>query len=187
MPVRLRLRRLGRKGVPYYHIVAADARAPRDGKFIEKVGSYDPTQNPAAITLDDEKALKWLKNGAQPTDTVRAIFRYKGINLRHALYKQGKDPETIAEIYGKWKAEKEAAIKGKKEDLEAAKAADRAQRLEAERKVKEARAAAIAARNAPPVEETPEEEAATEEVTEATAAENPVAADAAETKPEAEA
>lgn len=160
MPVRLRLRRLGRKGRPYYHIVAADSRSPRDGKYIEQVGSYDPTRDPAAINVDHDKAIKWLKNGAQPTPTVKSILRYTGVNLKYVLHKQGKDQETIDSIFNRWMEEKENAVQGKVEKLAADKAADAAKRLEAERKIKEDRAAAIAAKNAPPVEET--EEAAEE-------------------------
>ena len=95
MAVKLRLRRLGRKGIAYYHVVAADARSPRDGKFIEQLGVYDPTRNPAVVEVDEAKAIQWLKNGAQPTNTVRAILKYSGITLKYALMKQGKDQETI--------------------------------------------------------------------------------------------
>ena len=93
MPVKLRLRRQGSKGRPFYHIVAADARAPRDGKFLEKLGTYNPVSDPAEINLDGDRALYWLKNGAQPTDTVKAILRYTGVNLKYALHKQGKSEE----------------------------------------------------------------------------------------------
>ena len=91
MPVKLRLRRQGRKGRPYYHIVAADSRSSRDGKFLERVGSYNPVADPAEINVDHELALKWLQNGAQPTDTVRAILRYTGVNLKfHGCSLQGR-------------------------------------------------------------------------------------------------
>ena len=86
MPAKLRLQRHGKKGIPFYHIVVADSRAPRDGKFIERIGSYNPNTNPATIDINLEKAVKWLQNGAQPTDTVRAILSYKG-----ALYKRHLD------------------------------------------------------------------------------------------------
>lgn len=79
MAVKLRLKRMGAKQKPYYRIVAADARSPRDGRFIETVGTYDPVSNPAVVTVDKEKALKWLTNGAEPTDTVRNILKNEGI------------------------------------------------------------------------------------------------------------
>ena len=184
MPVKLRLRRLGRKGRPFYHIVAADSRSPRDGKFIEQVGSYDPTRDPAAINVDHNLALKWLKNGAQPTPTVKSILRYSGVNLKYVLHKQGKDQETIDSIYDKWMADKEASVQSKVERIAADKASESAKRLEAERKIKEERAAAIAAKNAPPVEEVEEAEAPAEEApaaeAEAPAAEAEAEAPAAE-------
>ena len=114
MSVRLRLRRQGRKGHPFYHIVAADARVARDGKFLEKVGSYNPTANPAVIEVDHDKAIKWLQNGAQPTNTVKAILRYTGVNLKYALIKQGKSQEDIDRIFTRWMNEKLAKIDAKK-------------------------------------------------------------------------
>lgn len=83
MAVRIRLQRHGKKNQPFYHIVIADARAARDGRFIEKIGTYNPMTNPATIVVDADKAVKWMDNGAQPTDTVRAIFSYKGIMLKN--------------------------------------------------------------------------------------------------------
>src|SRR5690606_10828947 len=85
MAVRLRLQRHGKKGKPFYHVVAADQRAPRDGKFIEKIGTYDPTSIPASINLDVENAVKWLQDGAEATNTVRAILRYKGATYKNHL------------------------------------------------------------------------------------------------------
>ena len=85
MPVKIRLARRGKKGYPFYHIVVADSRAPRDGKFIENIGSYNPNTNPATINLDFEKALDWLQKGAQPTDTCRAILSYKGVLMKKHL------------------------------------------------------------------------------------------------------
>jgi len=159
MPVRLRLARHGRKGQPFYYIVAADSRAPRDGKYLQKIGTYNPMPDPAVIKVDHDAAIKWLKNGAQPSDTVRSILRYTGINLKFALIKQGKDPEQVEAIYSRWLAEKEAKISGKKERISAEAAKRAADALAQEAKLKEEKAAAIAAKNAPPVEETPEEEA----------------------------
>ena len=87
MPVKIRLARHGKKGYAFYHIVVADSRAPRDGKFIEKIGTYNPNTNPASIELNFDKALAWLNNGAQPTDTARAILSYKGVLMKkHLLY-----------------------------------------------------------------------------------------------------
>jgi small subunit ribosomal protein S16 len=162
MSVRLRLRRQGRKGHPYYHIVAADARVSRDGKFLEKVGSYNPTANPAVIEVDHDKAIKWLKNGAQPTNTVRAILRYTGVNLKYALIKQGKSQEDIDRIFNRWMTEKLAKIEAKKDRIstEKARALNKAMAHEAE--VKAAREAAIAAKNTPPPAEEPAAEASAE-------------------------
>ena len=181
MPVRLRLSRHGRKGRPFYYIVAADSRSPRDGRYLEKIGTYNPIPDPATIEVDHDAALKWLLNGAQPSDTVRSILRYSGVNLKFALMKQGKSEEEVESIYKRWVNEKEAKISGKKTRLaqEAAKKAEEAKAAEA--KVREAKAAAIAAKNTPPQEEAPAEEESAEaeapaeepaaEATEETAAE----------------
>jgi small subunit ribosomal protein S16 len=116
MPVKIRLQRQGTKKRPFYFIVIADARAPRDGKFIQKLGTYNPLTNPATIILDREKALAWLNKGAQPTDTVRKILSYKGVlYLKHLLrgVKLGLfNDEAAMEKFQKWYAEHEAnAIK----------------------------------------------------------------------------
>ena len=92
MPVKIRLQRFGKKANPYYHIVVADGRAPRDGKFIEQIGSYNPKTNPASIELNVDKALDWLNKGAQPTDTTRAILSYRGV-----LYRQHLDNTIITD------------------------------------------------------------------------------------------
>src|SRR5690625_106642 len=100
MSVRLRLQRRGRRRKPFYHIVAADQRAPRDGKFIEKIGTYNPMTSPATIELDSEKALDWLDKGAQPTDTVRAILRFKGVLYRRHLLRgvqKGAHSQEVAD------------------------------------------------------------------------------------------
>lgn len=166
MPVKIRLRRQGRKGRPFYHIVAADARSPRDGKFIERLGSYDPTTIPASIDIDHGLALKWLANGAQPTDTVRAILRYTGVNLKFALTKQGKDQETIDKIFNAWWAEKQNKIGAYKSSIESKKRDDDKDRAKKEADVRAKIANRIAAKSNPPVEESAEEqteEAASEE------------------------
>ena len=113
MPVKLRLRRQGRKKAAHYSIVAADSRAPRDGRFIEKIGFYNPIKDPAHVYIDHELALKWLKVGAQPTHTVRSLLRHAGVTLKFALIKQGKSDEEMERIFGKWWDEKKAKKKKK--------------------------------------------------------------------------
>ncbi len=93
MAVKLRLKRMGAKKKPFYRVVAADSRSPRDGKFIETVGTYNPLTTPAEIKIDEEKAMKWLENGAIPTDTVRALFKKAGINEKFHNAKQVKKAE----------------------------------------------------------------------------------------------
>ena len=107
MPVKLRLRRQGRSKAVHYSVVAADARSPRDGRYIEKIGYFDPLREPAHLHLDDEAAIKWLNNGAQPTHTVRQILRHAGVTLKHALIKQGKSEEQVQEIFDRWYQEKQ--------------------------------------------------------------------------------
>lgn len=102
MPVKLRLRRQGRKNAAHYAIVAADSRYPRDGRFIEKIGAYDPIKQPAQLYINEEAAIKWLTNGAQPTLTVRNLLRHAGITLKYALIKQGKQQEEMARVFNKW-------------------------------------------------------------------------------------
>jgi small subunit ribosomal protein S16 len=147
MPVKLRLARHGRKKFAFYHIVAADGRAPRDGKFIEKLGIYNPNTDPATIELDFEKSLNWLEKGAQPTETVRAILSYKGVLMKRHLMtgvRKGAFSEAEAEIrFASWLKEKEGKIQAKKDGLVVAKEEDIKQRLEAESKISEARAAEI--------------------------------------------
>jgi small subunit ribosomal protein S16 len=174
MPVKLRLRRQGRKGIPYFHIVASDSRSPRDGKFLEQVGVYDPSRIPAHIVVDHAKALKWLNDGAQPTDTVRAIFRYAGVNLKFALAKQGKSPEVIDTIFNKWWEERMARVNAKISTVTESKSAVAKAAFEHETKIRLEKAAKIAARNnaaieaaaaaaAPPAPEVKEEAPAAEE------------------------
>lgn len=114
MPVRIRLQRRGRKKQPFYHIIVADVRAPRDGRFIEQIGMYNPMTKPATIELDREKALDWLMKGAQPTDTARAILRFKGVlyrkHLLRGVHKGALTQELADEKYNAWIEEKEAKI-----------------------------------------------------------------------------
>jgi len=111
MAVKIRLRRGGRKASPFYSIVVCDSRTARDGKFIEKLGFYNPTTIPAQIHLNAEAAIKWLENGAQPTNTTRNILRNAGVTLRHALRKQGKSDETAQAIFDKWYTAKMSSSK----------------------------------------------------------------------------
>ena len=114
MSVRIRLQRHGRKQSPLYHIVIADARSPRDGSFIERIGTYNPMTRPASIDIDRMKAYEWLKDGAQPTDTVRAILRFKGVlyykHLQRGVGKGAMTPEDAEIKYRAWVDEKEARI-----------------------------------------------------------------------------
>lgn len=148
MPAKIRLQRHGKKGSPFYHIVIADGRAPRDGRFIEKIGTYNPITNPAEINIDLDKALTWLKNGAQPSETVRAILSYKGVLYKSHLLKgveKGALTEEQAEAkFQVWLQEKEAKIEAKKKGLTDAERLERKKAFEAEAKVKEDKAAEVA-------------------------------------------
>ena len=171
MSVKIRLQRHGKKGKPYYWIVAADARAKRDGKFLEKIGSYNPNTNPATINLNVDDAVKWLQNGAQPTDTARAILSYKGAMLKNHLaggVKKGALTEEQAEEkFNAWLDEKASKIQAKADGLSEAKAKAKAEALAAEKAVNEARIAA-----ALPVEEEVAEEAEAQVEGEETVASN---------------
>ncbi len=120
MAVKIRLARRGRRKQPYYHIVVADARAPRDGKFIEQIGSYNPMTKPATIELDRDKALRWLDNGAQPTETVDSILRFKGVKYRRHLLRGVKkgafDMETADRMWKEFIDAKEAKIAARFEE-----------------------------------------------------------------------
>ena len=171
MPVKIRLQRHGKKGKPFYWIVAADSRAKRDGKYLEKIGTYNPNTNPATINLDVDSSVKWLQNGAQPTDTARAILSYKGALLKNHLVggvrKGALTEEQAEEKFNAWIAEKEGKVDAKKDDLAKAKEDAKAKVLEAEKAVNEARIAAnapVVEEEAPAEEVTEEVEAATEEV-----------------------
>lgn len=171
MPVKIRLARHGRKRAAFYHIVVADSRAPRDGRYIERIGSLNPITNPATIELDVEKALEWLSNGAQPTDTVRNVLSQSGVLMKKHLLegvKKGAFDQAEAERrFQAWKQEKEAKNQAKAEKLASETKAEKAERLKAEAKVKEARAAAIAKKNSELAKEAEaavaEEEVAPEE------------------------
>ncbi|MDR1681710.1 MAG: 30S ribosomal protein S16 [Prevotellaceae bacterium] len=148
MSVKIRLARHGKKNYAYFHIVVADVRAPRDGRFIERIGSYNPNTNPALIELDAEKALAWLHKGALPTETCRRILSYKGVLLKKHLFEGVKKGAlTEDDANRKWEAwlqEKEAQVQTKKSDLAQAGREANKVRLEAETKTKEAKAAVVA-------------------------------------------
>ncbi|MBR6049199.1 MAG: 30S ribosomal protein S16 [Bacteroidales bacterium] len=150
MPARMRLQRHGKKNQPFYHIVVADGRAPRDGKFIEKLGTYNPLTNPATIELNFDRAVEWVKNGAQPSDTVRRILSYKGVLLRRHLQigvEKGAISQEQADVkFNEWLQAKEAKIAAAKSEVENNARNSRKARLEAEKKANETKAAAVAAK-----------------------------------------
>ena len=173
MPVKIRLTRHGKKHNAYYHIVVADGRAPRDGKYIEIIGSYDPNTNPATINIDNDKALQWLQNGAQPTDTCRAILSYKGVlfknHLQKGVTKGVVTQDAVDSKYSEWLEKKNDKIAEKKNRVKGSSVKVVEERLEAEKKKREAIAEAVRKKNTPPpVEEAPAAEAP---ATEAPAAE----------------
>lgn len=152
MPVKIRLARHGKKGYPFYYIVAADSRAPRDGRFIEKLGTYNPNTNPATIDLNFEKSLKWLDNGAQPTTTCKNILSDKGVMMKKHLLggvaKGAFSIEVAEERFAKWLSEKDNKTSVEKTQLiENARSAKK-EALAQEIKVKEARLEALAAKKA---------------------------------------
>ena len=148
MATKIRLARHGRKGRPFYHVVVADSRAPRDGKFIEKIGTYNPNTNPATIDLKFDRALYWLMTGAQPTETAERILSYKGVLLKKHLLegvKKGAFDEAAAETkFNAWMKEKEAKVQAKIQKLAQAGDAAAKVRLEAEAKVRAAKEEVIA-------------------------------------------
>jgi small subunit ribosomal protein S16 len=150
MSVKMRLARHGRKRYAFYHIVVANSRAPRDGRYIERIGSYNPNTNPATIDLDFDKAYDWLEKGAQPTDTVRAILSYKGVLYKKHLaggVKKGAVTEEEAERkLDAWMTEKDAKIQAKRNSLSSISDKLRREMLAAEAKVNEERAAELAAK-----------------------------------------
>ena len=152
MATRIRLQRRGKKNQPFYHLVIADGRAPRDGRFIEDLGTYNPLTNPATLNINFDRALYWLENGATPSDTARAILKREGVYLMKHLrggIAKGAISEAQAESkFNQWKEEKASKLNNvDRQDAEAARNL-RKERLAAETKVKEAMSAKIAARNA---------------------------------------
>lgn len=193
MPVKIRLQRHGKKGYPFFHIVIADGRAPRDGKFIEKLGSYNPNTNPATIEINFESTLKWLKNGASPTETAKAILSYKGVmmklHLDKGVLKGALTEEQANAKFDQWLQEKQSKIEAKKSSLISAKEQNYSDKMKAETEKNKARAAALAIKNTP-VADVVEEEAPVEAETapeEAPVAESaPVVETAPEVEPVAE-
>ena len=152
MAVKLRLKRTGRRNQPAYKVVAADSRSPRDRRFIEIVGTYNPRVNPAEIKLNEEKAFKWLRRGALPTDTVRSILRKSGLWYKWYLKKKGLEESVVAQKISEWQASQEAKL---------ARDAARKERRKASRKARKAAEAKPAAEGGQPAAApTPEQPAA---------------------------
>ncbi|MGC4040570.1 MAG: 30S ribosomal protein S16 [Flavobacterium sp.] len=192
MSVKIRLQRHGKKGKPFYWIVAADARSKRDGRYLEKLGTYNPNTNPATIDLNLDQAVTWLHNGAQPTDTARAILSYKGALMKHHLdggVRKGALTQEQADAkLAKWLEEKAGKVTAKKDGLSKAQADAKAKALKAEKAASDKRAAAaVEAAKEEVAEEAAEVEApeAVAEV-EAPAVEETVAEVAAEEAPAVE-
>ena len=152
MATKIRLQRHGRKGYAYYHIVVADSRAPRDGKFIEKLGTYNPNTDPATVDLNFEKALQWVLNGAEPTDTARTILSGEGVYLKKHLLggvKKGAFSEAVADQkFDAWKKDKDAKAEAKKASLKGAADSAKKAKLNAEQALNKAKAEAIAKKKA---------------------------------------
>ena len=165
MAVKIRLARRGRKKAAQFDIVVADSRSPRDGRFIEKLGTYDPNTNPASINFDGDKAFDWIMKGAQPTDTVRAMLSYRGVlyrkHLQLGVIKGAISQEVADQRYTDWKEQKDNKIESKRTSLGNAKDDARVARLAAETKVKEARAEALRKKNTPAPVEAPAAEGET--------------------------
>jgi small subunit ribosomal protein S16 len=185
MPTRIRLQRKGKKGQPYYHIVVADQRAPRDGKYIERIGAYDPNQNPAFVEIDREKALDWMQKGAQPTDTCRAILSYTGLVYKNHLaggVKKGAFTQEEADRrFDIWLNEKNTKIEAKRTNLSSGAEQANKARMDAEKKKAAEMAAKLSAKLAAAayVPPAPVEEAAAEAAAEEAAPEAPAAGAAA--------
>ncbi len=184
MPVKLRLQRFGKKAQAFYHIVVADSRAPRDGKFIEKIGTYNPKTNPATIDLNFDKAIQWLHKGAQPTDTMRAILSYKGVIFREHLNRgvaKGALTQELADArFNAWLEEKGQKIENKRKKLQTEFQSGIKERLAAENKKREDVAKAVLAKSALAAEAARAAEAGAEaaETPAAEPAENPPAEEA---------
>jgi len=200
MAVKIRLARKGRKKLAYFHIVVADSRSPRDGRYIEKIGKYNPLTNPATIELDFDKALGWLQNGALPSETCRAILSYKGVLLKKHLLEGVKkgafDEAEATRRFEEWMTQNEAKIEAKRSGLEKSREERLEKQLTAEKSINEARAAKLAKKQAemaaraeaasqpePPAAETEVAPAASAEPSETPAAEESSHETAEESKP----
>jgi small subunit ribosomal protein S16 len=168
MATRIRLQRHGKKSKAFFHIVAADSRSKRDGKFIEKIGTYNPNTNPATIEINFDAAIKWVQVGAEMTDTARAIMSYKGVlyknHLLNGVKKGALTADQVEAKFNQWLADKDAKITGKQDNLAKNAAADKAARMKAEADANAAKAKAIEEKNTPEVEEVAAVEEATEDV-----------------------
>ena len=175
MPTRIRLQRKGKKGQPFYHLVVADGRAPRDGKFIERLGTYNPMTHPATIVIDFDRALYWVQVGAQPSDTARSILTNKGVMYKHHLIKGiakgAHTQEQVEEKFNAWLEEKKAKLEKASKEKELTKKELHKKRVEEERKIKEAREQELAKKRAK--ESLKSEDAAEEAAEEAAEAEAP--------------
>jgi small subunit ribosomal protein S16 len=191
MPAKIRLARHGRKARPIYHIVVADSRAPRDGKFIQKLGLYNPNTNPATIDLDFDKALDWLQKGAQPTDTCRSLLSKKGVLMKKHLLdgvRKGAFSEDEAEKrFEAWLKDKELKVRNEIDKITKEKESEIKSQLEREAKVNEERASALAKKKAETEEtEAPAAEGDVEDSNEAVAEVAEEAPAATETESKAE-
>jgi small subunit ribosomal protein S16 len=166
MAVKIRLQRHGKKDRVFFHLVVADSRAPRDGAFIEKLGIYNPNTNPATVDINFESTLKWLQDGAVPTNTCKAILSYKGIlmkkHLLDGIKKGALTAEQVEKKFAAWLQEKEAKVNAKKDNLSTGKKSAEAKKVEVEKAAKAAKAAKVAAKTAAAVE-TAAPEASAEE------------------------
>jgi len=191
MPAKIRLQRKGKKGQPFYHIVIADGRAPRDGRFIEKIGFYNPLTKPAEIEINFESALNWLQKGAQPTDTVKAILSYKGViyknHLLQGVQKGAFSAEEAEERFQKWVSEKETRIRSQKNAHELSVKETSKAALDHEKKVNETKAQALAKKYAKAQKATEDASEAESVAEEAPVAEAPEPEIPEEKAPEAEA
>ena len=165
MPVRIRLQRHGKKGKPFYWIVAADSRSKRDGRFLEKLGTYNPNTNPATVNIDVDGAIKWLENGAQPSDTARTLLSYRGVMFKHHLnggVKKGAfSQEDADKKFSAWLEEKSSKIQSKIDGLDKDKAESLAKRLELEKAINQKRIEDLAAK--PEIEEVNQNDNSSEE------------------------
>ena len=193
MPAKIRLQRHGKKGQPFYHIVVADSRSPRDGKFIEKLGTYNPLTNPAQINIKFDRALYWYSVGAVPTDTARSLLSKTGVMMKYHLMRgvqKGAMTVEQAEIkFQNWMKEKEAKAASLVKNMEEKTRGEKKARIEAEKQVNEARAAELAKKRLAEIEakKAAEAEAAAEAAAEEAAAEEVVAEAPVEEAPAAEA